>query len=152
EQARVGRDRLPQLVGRDFEFGLVRRLENDRFGAGELGHLGIAQPIGGGDDDFIAGFTGGENDVVTGMFAAVGDDDLRWLVGQAVLPFEFVGDGFAQFRDAAAGGIFGEPGGERFGGGVFDMLRRVEIGFARAETDDVFARGFHGFGLGINGE
>jgi hypothetical protein len=58
----------------------------------------------------------------------------------------------AQFRDAAAGRVFGEPGGERLGGGVLDVLRRVEIRFARAEADHVFAGGFHGLGLGVNGE
>ncbi len=44
------------------------------------------------------------------------------------------------------------PGGERLGGGVFDVLRRVEIRFARAEADDVLARGFHRLGLGVNGQ
>ena len=51
-----------------------------------------------------------------------------------------------------AGRVFGEPGGERLGGGVLDVLRRVEIRFARAEADDVLARGLHRLGLGINGQ
>ena len=58
----------------------------------------------------------------------------------------------AQFRNAAAGRVFGKTGGERLGGGVLDVLRRVEIRFARAEADDVFAGGLHGLGLGVNGE
>ena len=48
--------------------------------------------------------------------------------------------------------VFGEPGGERLGGGVLDVLRRVEVRFARAEADDVLAGGLHGLGLGVNGE
>ena len=40
-------------------------------------------------------------DVVTGMLAAAGDDHLRRLVGQAVLALELVGDGLAQFGNAA---------------------------------------------------
>src|ERR1035441_4240869 len=86
------------------------------------------------------------------MFAAARDDDLGGLVSQSVLALEFGGDGLAQFGDAAAGSVFGEPGGERLGGGVLDMLRRVEIRFARAEPDDVLARGLHGLGLGVNGQ
>ena len=86
------------------------------------------------------------------MLAAAAHDDLRWLVSEAVLALEFVGDGLAQFRDAAGRRVFGEPGGERLGGGVLDVLRRVEIRFAGAEADDVLARGLHGLGLGVNGE
>ena len=100
----------------------------------------------------VARLARGQDDVVAGMLAAARNDDLRRLVSEAVLAFEFVGDGLAQFRDAAAGRVFGEPGGERLGGGVLDELRRVEIRFARAEPDDVLARGLHGLGLGVNGE
>jgi hypothetical protein len=49
-------------------------------------------------------------------------------------------------------GVFGEAGGQRLGGGVLDVLRRVEVRFAGAESDDVLAGGLHGFGLGINGQ
>ena len=131
---------------------LSRGLDNHRLGAGELDHFRIAQPIRRGNDDFVARLARGENDVVAGMFAAARDDDLRRLVGEAVLALEFGGDGLAQFGNAAAGRVFGEPGGERLGGGVLDVLRRVEIRFARAETDDILAGGFHGLGLGINGQ
>ena len=101
EQPRVRRDGGAQLRGRDFEFRLVRRLQNHRLRARELHHFRIAQPIRRGDDDFVAFLAGGEDDVVAGMFAAAGHDDLRRFVSQAVLAFEFVGDGLAQFRDAA---------------------------------------------------
>ena len=152
EQARARRDGGAELHGRDFEFGLVARGKNDRRGARELHHLRIAQPVRRGDDDFVAFGASGENDVVAGMFAAAGDDDLTWLVGEAVIAREFIGDGLAQFRNAARGRVFGETIGECFGAGVFDVLRRVEVRLTGAEADDILAGGFHGFGLGINGE
>ena len=50
------------------------------------------------------------------------------------------------------GRVFGEAGGERLGGGVFDVLRGVEVRFAGAEADDVLAFGLHLLGLGVNGQ
>ena len=52
----------------------------------------------------------------------------------------------------AARRVFREPVGERLGGGVLDVLRRVEIRFARAKADDILAGGLHRLGLGINGQ
>ena len=141
-----------QGVGGELELGLVGGLDDDGLGAGHLHHLGIAQPIGGGDDDFVALFAGGEDDVEAGVFAAAGDDDLRGLVGEAVLALVFVGDGCAQFGDAGGGGVFGEAGGQRLGAGVFDVLRGVEVRLAGAEADDVQAVGLHLLGLGVNGQ
>jgi hypothetical protein len=86
------------------------------------------------------------------MLAAAGNDALRRFVGETVIFFELGGNGFAQFGDAAARRVFGEPGGKRLGGGILDVLRRIEIGFARAETDDVLAGSLHRLGLGINGQ
>ena len=86
------------------------------------------------------------------MLAAATHDDLRRLVSEAVFALELVSDGLAQFRDAAGWRVFCEPGGERLGGGVLDVLRRVEIRFAGAETHNVLACGLHGLGLRVNGE
>src|SRR6185312_183946 len=114
--------------------------------------FGIAQPVGRGDDDFIAFLAGGEDDVVAGMFAAAGDNDLGGLVGEPVFFFVLVGDGLAQFGDAGGGRVFRETVGERLGGGVFDVLRRIKIRFTRAEADDVFTGGLHRLGLGIDSQ
>jgi hypothetical protein len=56
------------------------------------------------------------------------------------------------WRSSGADGIFGEPVGERLGGGVLDVLGGVEVRFAGAEAHDVFPGGLHGLGLGINGQ
>src|SRR5207247_11475631 len=95
---------------------------------------------------------GGEKEVVTGMFAAAGDNDLRRFVGQPVLALELVGDGLAKFGDAAARRVFGEAVGERLDGGVFDVLRRVKVRLACAEADDIQALGLHLLGFGVDGQ
>ncbi len=86
------------------------------------------------------------------MLAATTDDDLARLVGQAVLALELVGDGLAQFGDAAARGVFGEPGLERLDRGILDVLRSIKIRFARAEPDDVLSLGLPLLGLRVDGQ
>ena len=72
--------------------------DDHRRGVGELDHFGIAQPVRRGNDDFVARLASGEDDVVTGMFRAAVDDDLRRLVVEAVVVLQFFGDGGAQVR------------------------------------------------------
>ncbi len=86
------------------------------------------------------------------VLAAAVDDDLAGFVIQAVLALELVRHRLPQLGRPAAGRVFGEPGRQRGHRGILDVLRRVEIRFARAETDDILALGLEGFGLGINGQ
>ena len=85
------------------------------------------------------------------MLAAAVYDDLVRLVLDAVVAMELVGDRLAQFRDTAAGRVFGEAVGQRLRGGVLNVLRRVEVRLTGAEADDVLASGAQFFGLGRNG-
>ena len=97
------------------------------------------------------GFARGEDDVVAGMFAAAGDDDLRRLVGRGRFRAEiFSAMASRNSGMPAAGRVFGEPGGERLGAGVLDVLRRVEVRLARAEPHDILAGGLHGLGFGVD--
>src|ERR1019366_897203 len=105
-----------------------------------------------GDDDLVALFAGGEDDVEAGMLAPARDDDLGGLVGEAILAFVFVGDGRAQLGDAGGGGVFGEAGGQRLGGGVFDVVWGVEVRLAGTEADDVQTVRLHLLGLRVNGQ
>ena len=77
----------------------------------------------------------------------------RWLVAQAIVAFEFVRHGLAQFRNARRRSVFlVKPFGQRLVAGVLDVLRRVKIRFANAETNDILTIGLHLFGLRINGQ
>ena len=102
--------------------------------------------------DLVALLAGGQDDVVTGVLAAAGNDDLRGLIGQAVLLFELVGDGLAQLGDAAGGRVLGEPVIEGLDRRILDVLRGVEIGLPRAKTDHVQPLRLHLLGLGIDGQ
>ena len=54
-------------------------------------------------------------------------------------------DGLLQVAGSCGRSVFGLAGAHRFGRGVFDVLRRVEIGLTRAEIDHVNTGGAHGF-------
>src|SRR5581483_10142657 len=96
-------------------------------------HFRIAQPVGRGDDHFIALLARGENDVLARVLSAARNNYLRRLVAEAVLALELVRDRLPQFGNAARRRVFGETVRERFGAGVLDVLRSIEIRFARAE-------------------
>lgn len=51
----AGRDGFFELVGRDLEVLADAGVELDGGAFGEEDHLGVADPIGGGDEDFVAG-------------------------------------------------------------------------------------------------
>ena len=67
------------------------------------------------------------------------DDDFLGGVVQAVVALEFGDDGVFQAGDAADRGVFGESVVDGFLGGILDVLRGVEIGFAGTEADNVLA-------------
>ncbi len=152
KQPSAGSQGGAELVGGDLEFGAIGGWKDDGGRAGQLHHFGVTQPIGGRDDDVVAFLAGGEDDVVAGVFAAAGNDDLAGRVGEAILALELVGDGLAKLRDAAGGCVLGEASVQGIDSGLLDVIGGVEVGFARAESDDIFAGGFHGLGFGVDGE
>lgn len=81
------------------------------------------------------------------MFCPVGDDDLGRFIIEAVVGLEFVGDGLAEFRDAAGRGVFGESSIEGGHRGGLDVLWGVVVGFTGSEAANVDALGFHGLGF-----
>ena len=81
------------------------------------------------------------------------DDDPGGIVGQVVVPLQFVTDGLFQFDNA--GGRPGISGAAFLYGphrGLFDVVGRVEVGLARTQGDDVDALPLHGIGPGCGGD
>ncbi|MNM84809.1 hypothetical protein D3C81_969090 [compost metagenome] len=75
-----------------------------------------------------------------GTGTARGDEDASGVDGQAVARGIEAGDGLAQLRNAARGGVAGMPGGERGLAGSDDGCGGREVGLADLEVDDVMAR------------
>ena len=114
-------------------------LDDDGPGIGEQHDVGIADPVGRGDDDFVARVERRHHGVVDHGLAARRDEALRRRIIEAVLALELRRDGRTQFGNAFDGGVFrlAPPnGGDRC---FLDVVGRVEVRFAGAERDDVAA-------------
>ena len=61
---------------------------------------------------------------------------------ETVVALEFRDDRLLQRRGAADRRVFGEALVDRVDGRIFDVLRRIEIRFARAQTDESFPSAF----------
>ena len=127
-------------------------LDDDRIGPDQFDHVGIAQPVRRGNDHLVAGFAAGEDGIEARLLGAVADNDLVRLVIDAIVLGELLADRRAQLGDAGARGVFGETFLQRLDRRFFDVLRCVEVGFARPEPADVDALGAHGLGLAVDGE
>ncbi len=121
---------------------LHRRRREHRLAAVDQDHVGIAHPIGRGDDHLVALVEGDQERIVQNLLAAGSDDGLARLVVEAVLTLELGGDRFAQRRDAQHRRIFGFPALNRGDRRLLDVVRRVEIGLADRQRDDVAALRF----------
>src|SRR5690606_38161606 len=121
------RDGGAEGVGGEFEAVGLGRFDDDGLGAGEFHQFGIADPVGGGDDDFIAGVAQGGENVVQRVLGAVGDDHLVGGVFQLVALGVGVGDGFLELGDAAGDGVVGVAGPHRGGGRLANVVGGGEI-------------------------
>jgi hypothetical protein len=92
------------------------------------------------------------SEIVEGVFAAAGDQDLRPFVSQSVVPLKFMDDRVLQLIDPADGRILGEAFFNRTNRRTFDAVRRVEVRFTGAKADYIDALSLHRFGLRLNGE
>ena len=96
ERLGLGRDGGLELLGRDLEVLIDAGGQDHVRALGQLDHLHVAHPVGGGHDDFVARVDEAEQGVADGLLGAVGDDDLIDGVVEAVLPLEFGDDGLPQ--------------------------------------------------------
>ena len=144
-------NRFVQLLGRELEFVLLPGLGDDGDAAAHPNDLGIADPIGRGNDHLVAGVhqrADGEIDVVLG---AGGDDHLRGGVVKAAVLLHPLADGLFQLDDAGGGGVFGFIFGKGTNAGLFDVVGGGKIGLPCPKAHHVDALGFHIFIHGVNG-
>ena len=143
EHAGGGGDGGFQLLGGDFEVLLEASLDDHGAAAGQFHHLRVAHPIGGGDDDLLALVDEGEHGVAHALLGTVRHYNLGGCVVEAVLAFQFGGDGLAQVGIAGHGRVARVVVAYGLVGGLFDVVGRVEVGFAHAQVDHVDALRFH---------
>ncbi len=84
------------------------------------------------------------------MLRAVAHYDLGGAIIELVVGRQFFGNRLTQFRNARARRIFRKAGFQRGDRCRFDVLRRIEIRFARAETADIDSLGFHRFRFAVD--
>ena len=137
------RDRLLQRLRLHLEAVLHARRHDHRLAAGEQHHVRIADPVRRRDDDLVAGVERHHQRVVEHLLAAGRDDDLVRLVVEVVLALELADDRLLELRQALDRGVLRRPAAlDRLDRRLLDVVRRVEVGLAGAEPDDVAARRF----------
>ena len=137
----LGRDGGLQLLGSDLEILLDGSLHNHRLSIGQFHHLGIAHPVGSGNDHLVASIDDGHDGVAHRLFGAIGAEDLRWSVVQTVLVLEFGHDGVLQGWIAWHGRVLGEILVDGLLRCLLDVVGGVEVGFADTEVDDIYTLG-----------
>ena len=137
----LGRDKALDRVCRDAEVLGFLGFEINDLAAGVLDDVFEADPVGDGQDDFIAVVDEDLHGIEEGMLLAGGEDGfVDGVVGAKVVGMA-VDDGFADVRDAGDNGIAGEVGLDGRYGRVLDMAGRGKMRFAGAEIDQVDAFG-----------
>ena len=125
--------------GAQLEAGVDPAWHDHRRRPHELDDVGIADPIGRGDDDLVADVERRRHRVEDRLLAADVDGDLVEPVVEAVVASELGLDRGLQFGRAVDLGVFGLATTDRRDGGILDEIGGIEVGLARAEADDVAA-------------
>ncbi len=118
-------------AGRQDDGGAAGKLHGDRVG----------DPEGCQHDDFIARLDERHDGVDDDLLGAIADADLGGVIVETVLRLELAGERLAEFRQSLHGGVVGEARGHGGGRRFLDVERRVEVGLAQGEADDVLAPG-----------
>ena len=148
----AGGDGGLELLGRHFEVVLKLGLHEDAFALGQAHELLVADPEGGGDDDFVAGVDEALHHLEQALLGAGADHYLLGLVLQPVVALQLGADGLLQVGVARHGGVVREIVVDGLLGGLFHRLGGVEVGLAYRQADDVLALGFQLAGFGGHGQ
>ena len=118
-----------EKFGRELKAGLLAGGNEDRCRLIEEHLIRVGYPIGRGDDHFVTSFEQGLGEVVEGVFGAAGDQNLAFLIGEALISPELLEDGLLQVIRAAGRRVFGESVSDCCDAGFLDGRRCVKIRF-----------------------
>ncbi len=127
--------------------------DRHRHAAGQGDRLGVGGPVGGGQQDLVAGIEQRGERLEDGLLAAVGDQHLARADLVAGVAGCLDGDRLPQFRQPRRGGVVVEPGlGAGAPGRCHDVVRRGEVRFPGAEADHRPARRPECFRFRVHGQ
>ena len=86
------------------------------------------------------------------MLGAAGNDDVRWGIGQSVVPGQLAAYGILQIGQPGYVGILGQSLLDGVDRRRFGVIGRIQIGFSRAEAQHVLAFGLEPLVLGVDGD
>ena len=151
QRAGVARAGRLQLLERDAPPRRGGRRHGHDGAARQLDLLGVADPVGRGQQHLVARVDQRLERRVERVLAAVGHHHLGRVAVEAEVAGGLVGDRLAQLRQARGGGVVVQAlVGGGLGRGLDDVRGRREVGLARAEADDVLALRAQGTGLGVD--
>ena len=131
------------LLGRELEAVFLLRLHGHGHAARHDDQLGVADPVGAGDDHLVALVQQRLERVEQRMLRAVGHHDLLRLIGQPVVAQQLVAHGLSQLHHARCGRIARHAAVQCVLGGAADVLGRVKVRLACAKAHHVQAPGLH---------
>ena len=142
QQARLRRDRRLQLPRH--ELVALRCGADGRHGqaVGQQHHVGVAHPVWCGNDGFITRVEHGHAEVVDSLLGARAHQNLVALVADLIVALELRDDRVLELDDAVDVRVTREAFADRLDTRVGNVRGRIEVRFAGAEPDDVFALGF----------
>src|SRR5207253_10900094 len=113
------------------------------FTTGKHDQVGIAHPVGGQDDNFVAGIKRRDGLIVEDLFASGANDDLARPVVEAVLALELPRYRRLELRNAVHGGVLGRLAAlDGLNRRALDVFGGVEVRLPRPEPYDIPACGF----------
>ena len=133
------RNSLFQHLRGDGKIVLLFALDKDTLAAGVLHHVLKRDPVGNGDDDFVAMVDEYLEEIEQGMFAADRGDHLFALVIAAEISRVAFDDGIAQLFDSADGGVLREISLNGCNRGILDVLGGGKVGLASRKVNQVNA-------------
>jgi len=127
------------------ELEVLRLPTGDEHGhaASHFGHLAVADPSGGGDDDLVPFVHQGLHDQIDAVLGTAADNDLTGLVFYAAVRFQTLADGLFQHQRTGSRRVFGVIIDNCLDSRQLDAIRRGEIRFTGGEAQDINAVRLH---------
>ena len=138
-----------QLCRSDLEAGVFIGHDEYWRAAGKDNLVGVGDPVGTGDDNFVPFLDECLGDVVQGVLCTAGNGNLLTSVLQVVIPLHLGDDGVFQVVGSTYRHVTGETGIYGFFPCLAYIRRGIEIRFSCAETDNVDSLCFERFSFGI---